>query len=300
MSLKRTMIRTLPSAFRKKLIKVLVEDAVRGGESGEMFGLIEECGVMLEDALRKSGTPEGEVKGYAGSPVLRYDVMNGGKAAWNQRRVGAAVDIPNMLSEEEVAYYHWLGQYYGGVGEVVELGPWLGCSTVHLAVALRAGLERSGRKVHVFDDFVWRSDWMDQYLRPQDPPKPGGYEDFQPIFEHFVSEVRGLLEVTKAKIADYDGNERLPAVTWCGKPVELLVADCGRTVKANQSWYDVFSPSFIPDRTLVVMQDWRLHRERPRKAYNQTQLFTAMLPKLELVHETSDGGIGTFLYRGER
>jgi hypothetical protein len=171
---------------------------------------------------------------------------------------------------------------------------------VHLAVALRAGLERSGRKVHVFDDFVWRSDWMDQYLRPHDPPKPGRYEDFQPIFEHFVSEVRGLLEVTKAKIADYDGNEWLPSVTWCGKPVELLVADCGRTVKANQSWYDVFSPSFIPDRTLVVMQDWRLHRERPRKAYNQTQLFTAMLPKLELVHETSDGGIGTFLYRGER
>lgn len=46
------------------------------------------------------------------------------------------------------------------------------------------------------------------------------------------------------------------------------------------------------------MQDWRLHRERPRKWYNQTKDFTDKNPSLELIHEIKDGGIATFLYRG--
>jgi hypothetical protein len=78
----------------------------------------------------------------------------------------------------------------------------------------------------------------------------------------------------------------------------MIIVDCGRTIKANQGWYDIFSGSFIPDKTLIVMQDWRVHRERPRLAFNQTLEFTLMNPRMELVHEISDGGIATFLYRG--
>jgi predicted O-methyltransferase YrrM len=69
-----------------------------------------------------------------------------------------------MISPEECKYYRWLGRFFTGAGAVVELGPWLGCSTVHIL----AGLERSpgfrDRRLHVFDDFVWRSSWMDRHL----------------------------------------------------------------------------------------------------------------------------------------
>lgn len=43
----------------------------------------------------------------------------------------APVTVPGMLTDEERRYYQWIGRFYAGVGEVVELGCWLGCSTLH-------------------------------------------------------------------------------------------------------------------------------------------------------------------------
>jgi hypothetical protein len=42
----------------------------------------------------------------------------------------------------------------------------------------------------------------------------------------------------------------------------------------NEAWYNHFKSSFIPGRTLIVMQDWRTHREVPRKSFNQTLMFS--------------------------
>lgn len=79
----------------------------------------------------------------------------------------------------------------------------------------------------------------------------------------------------------------------------MMFIDCGRTYEANQAWYAAFSSSFIPGGTLLVMQDWRLHRELPFKWYNQTLNFTeAKGEALLLIHELRDGGVGTFLFRG--
>lgn len=42
------------------------------------------------------------------------------------------VDISGMISEEECRYYCYIGKFYSGKGEVVELGPWLGRSTFYI------------------------------------------------------------------------------------------------------------------------------------------------------------------------
>jgi hypothetical protein len=48
------------------------------------------------------------------------------------------------------------------------------------------------------------------------------------------------------------------------------------------------------------MQDWRLWREIPEKWFNQTKQFTDSKSHLmEEIHEVSDGGIATFLYKGK-
>jgi hypothetical protein len=79
-----------------------------------------------------------------------------------------------------------------------------------------------------------------------------------------------------------------------------MYIDCERTLQANEGWFEIFSPSFMPDVTLLIIQDWGLHRERPRQSYNQTLWFTEAHPELELVHELREGNIATFLYRGDR
>jgi hypothetical protein len=127
--------------------------------------------------------------------------------------------------------------------------------------------------------------------------KVENHADFRHLFEKYAEEVLPRLNVTRARISDYDGNEAVPRIAWDGAPIEMMYIDCGRTIQANEGWFEIFSPSFIPDVTLLIMQDWRLHRERPRRFINQTNLFTAAHPELELVHEVQDGGIAAFLYR---
>ena len=59
--------------------------------------------------------------------------------------------------------------FYSGTGEIVELGPWLGSSTFHLISGLENNpyFKTQNKRIHVYDDFVWRSEWMDPFLPNQ-------------------------------------------------------------------------------------------------------------------------------------
>jgi len=87
---------------------------------------------------------------------------------------------------------------------------------------------------------------------------------------------------------------------WSGAPVELLFVDCGRTLAINDAWYKAMHRSFIPGRTLVVLQDWGTHKEVPWRWNNQMEHFVAGKGEaLELVHELREGSVGTFLFCGD-
>lgn len=207
-----------------------------------------------------------------------------------------ACGIPGMISVEECKYYAWLGRFFTGAGEVIELGPWLGRSTVHIVTGLRRSRPFRGRKLHVVDDFVWRSSWMDRHY-PGSPPADG--ECFRPLFERHAEAVLGDVAVAQQRICEAEGNGHVPALSWSAGPIELLYVDCGRTLEVNEAWFAVLSPWFIVDRTLIVMQDWQTYRETPIQPYNQTKRFTdGKGASLELVHELRAGCVGTFLYRG--
>jgi hypothetical protein len=206
--------------------------------------------------------------------------------------------IPGMISNEECKYYYYIGKFYSGRGEVVELGPWLGKSTFHILEGLKDNPNFRNKKLHVFDDFVWRGSWMDDKVSSEE--RLENHQDFRFLFEKYTASFRNQMLVEKRKIALYDGNETVPLLEWEKGPVEIMYVDCGRTFEANQGWYDKFRRSFIRDRTLIIMQDWRLHREVPVKWYNQTKQFTdSKGDEIQLIHEVEDGGLATFLFRGK-
>lgn len=69
-------------------------------------------------------------------------------------------------------------------------------------------------------------------------------------------------------------------------------------MQVNDAWWGIFSGSFIPDETLIAMQDWQLYKQQPARPYNQTKLFTdSKGSSLELVHELLDGALASFIYR---
>jgi hypothetical protein len=186
-----------------------------------------------------------------------------------------------MITEEEAQYYEYIGPLYAGHGEAIELGCWLGKSTKYIIRGLRKSPSFSNKTLHVFDDFVWRHGYMDKWT--QDVRLPN-HSDFRPIFEQFVQDILPDLTVTRARIVDFDGNEHLPRIEWDGRPIEIMYIDCGATIEVNERWFETFSSGFIPDLTLLIMQDWGTHRARPRLPFHQTLLFTMAHPEMELIH----------------
>jgi hypothetical protein len=256
----------------------------------------EENQLALEDKVRQLKFSGKTISLSAGRTSFQTWIMED-HAPWKARSP-RLVDMPGMISDEEIQYYDYIGSIYEGRGEVIELGPWLGRSTRHIIQGLRENRNFIGKKLHVFDDFVWRPDWMDQYV--SDSERLPKHADFRFLFDRYVQEISTDLDVTCGKIVDYDGNEFLPKIRWDQhRPVEMMYIDCGRTMQVNQSWFEIFSPSFVKDVTLLIMQDWRLHRERPRRSYNQTNYFTEAHPELELVHEVQTGGLAAFLFRSD-
>lgn len=254
--------------------------------------------VMVNDKIRRLSIPQTSCKEFVsfdGRKELQRSIQNQ-RSPWSGLRIDV-VDIPGMISDEEAQYYNYICDYYTGGGEVVELGPWLGKSTYYITKALIKNPYFKGHKLNIFDDFIWRADWMNDYLPHEEKLKDG--VDFQYLFEKYTSDISNYVDVKKRKFVTYGGNDHVEQLKWDGAPIEIMYIDCGRTIEANEAWYKIFSKSFIPGKTLLIMQDWRLHRQVPVQWYNQTKLFTeSKMDKLEMIHELISGDIATFLYHG--
>ncbi len=253
---------------------------------------------LFDDTLRKVESSHMRVpaiRSFDGRDTLRVSIMQE-RALW-KLCPAKELEMPGMITTEESQYYTYVGRFFSGMGEAVELGPWLGRSTHYILDGLKPNSHFAGRRLHVFDDFIWRPSWMNEYV--SEPERLGNHQDFRPLFDKYTADIASDLHVERVKITDYDGNESLPVLTWPDKPIEILYVDCGRTVAANEGWYAVLQKCFVPNRTLIVMQDWRMHREIPSKFFNQTKQFTdSKGAQLDLIHEVNDGGVATFLYRG--
>ena len=264
--------------------------------SGEKHDL-ELLNLKIEDKLRilkNNYLPDFERYDHSGKNKLKRWVMNK-KAPWTLINP-PSFKITGVLTREEIQYYHYITEFFTGEGEVVELGPWLGLSTHHLISSLTKNPNFNEKQLHVYDDFIWRSNWMDQHLNVKEE-LPGNYQDFFHLFTKSTHSIKEKIRVNKGKFSNAPGNEHIAQIEWLGSPIEMIIVDCGRTFKVNEGWYKIYSKYFIPGKTLIIMQDWRLHRQRPRKPFNQTLQFTEMHPELDMIHEICNGGTATFLYK---
>src|SRR5687768_8016221 len=74
--------------------------------------------------------------------------------------------VYGMTSIEEQNYFRRYTQdIYSGVGEIVDLGCWLGSTTIPLAQGLRKNYKIStkGKRIHAYDLFVWET-WMNSHM----------------------------------------------------------------------------------------------------------------------------------------
>jgi hypothetical protein len=121
-----------------------------------------------------------------------------------------------MTSATERAYFYWYArQVYTGRGDIVDLGCWLGSTTIPLARGLsenaRQGLSR--RIIHAYDDFVWKTH-MERSVRGT--RFAGLHNDGDSFLETYAREVAPWRERIQTHAED------LRSTTWKGNDIELL------------------------------------------------------------------------------
>lgn len=181
---------------------------------------------------------------------------------------------PGMISAAECRYLYWLtSTQLSGAGHLVEVGSWLGRSTLHLA----AGLSRSGHsaELHCFDGFTWA---------PSDPGKsdlplkPG--DNFQSYFEANVSPYRELITPHRTRIAN---------IAWSGAPIDVLFLDAPKKLPEITRCLEVFGPSLIPGKSIIAIQDYQYF-----PAYALAACLYSLRDRLELIHVVVDGSTVAF------
>ena len=159
-------------------------------------------------------------------------------------------ELLGMTSKTEQDYLaHYGAKLYGGQGEIVDLGCWLGSTTIPLTKGLRKNpaFLAFERKVYAYDLFIW-FDWMN--------PSVAGTNLFGKFVEgeNFVDEFRKRIDRYESSIEVRAGD--LKEIGWSGGKIEFLLVDAMKNWDLSNAIVSDFYPSLIAGQSLVFHQDF--------------------------------------------
>ncbi|MBD2134000.1 hypothetical protein H6F47_16560 [Sphaerospermopsis sp. FACHB-1094] len=160
-------IRYICVRFTKRIILNCLQMLPFATLSG-IENLILSLRICLQESIRIKQTPLKSsnlpvIQSYNEDEKLSISILDR-NAPWHSTSLKQDVKIPGMITLSEKQYYLYLGRFYSGFGSIIELGPWLGLSTYYLVSSLLNNPNFKSQKIDVYDDFIWRSSWMDKWL----------------------------------------------------------------------------------------------------------------------------------------
>ncbi|MGH1370261.1 MAG: hypothetical protein ACRBCL_16745 [Maritimibacter sp.] len=187
--------------------------------------------------------------------------------------LGAAQNVPTMLSHEEALLYFWLtSKWARGVGAIVDLGCFVGGSTARFAAgAKQAGLTSD---IHTYDRFGVSQGLRDEVLYP------AGVTPFEG--NSSLPAVRELLAPWAEQLTFHKGD--IEDNGWIGEPIEILAMDASKSTASQDQMARDFFPHLIPGQSVVIHQDF-LHWRQPWIAAQMALMAECFVP---LTHVTSD------------
>ncbi|MGH9372664.1 MAG: class I SAM-dependent methyltransferase [Vicinamibacterales bacterium] len=155
-----------------------------------------------------------------------------------------------MLTLNEQAYLRWYAKRrYTGRGEIVDLGCWLGSSTMPLALGLRdnRAVPVHRQVIHAYDIFRWE-DWMDESVKGTS--LEGRYRAGDSFLDEFQRRTAPWSTMVRPYAAD------LRAIGWTGGDIEFLFIDAMKSWDLTNSILKTFFPALIPGFSVIVHQDF--------------------------------------------
>ncbi len=151
-----------------------------------------------------------------------------------------------MTTGEEQEYLlQYARDEYTGSGAIVDLGSWLGSTTIPLA----RGLKEAGapqRIVHSYDTFVWHP-WMDRYA--------GDLAGRFRQGDSFLPEFQRRLGPLAARVRVHPGD--LTVTKWADGPIEFLLVDAMKNWPLCSAISREFLAAVIPGAGQVMHQDFK-------------------------------------------
>jgi hypothetical protein len=154
----------------------------------------------------------------------------------------------SMMAQEEQDYlYHFAKQDYAGEGAIVDLGCWLGSSTIALAKGLQAHdrAELRNTTIHSFDLFRWDAS-MNLFVQDSAIKLNQG--------ESFLPEYLKQIAPWKDQVQVYEGDLR--EFPWTAGAIEFLFIDAMKSWELANGIIQKYFGSLIPGRSIVYHQDY--------------------------------------------
>jgi hypothetical protein len=157
-----------------------------------------------------------------------------------------------MVTDDELAFLeHYARWTYTGQGLIVDLGCWLGATTLALARGVSANpAPRRARPIEAIDRFVWEG-WMTPIAQALGVPRayqPG--DDFLEDTRALLGPYAPLVTLTQANLLEKPAGR---------VPVEFLFIDAMKSWDLANAIARGFFPRLTPGRSLVVQQDFGYH-----------------------------------------
>ncbi|HEU0143244.1 MAG TPA: class I SAM-dependent methyltransferase, partial [Nitrososphaera sp.] len=165
---------------------------------------------------------------------------------WNDKNLlipQEVFSVTSMLTHEEKRMLYYLAlNYYSAQGAILDMGSFLGGSTICFAAALQQrALDET--LIHSYDLFRLGQFELENYFK-HSPPKDLKTRE---IFDTNLKNYHSLLQVHEGDILSF---------SWEKGPIELLFIDIAKNYKVFDHILLSYLPSLIPSVSLVIMQDY--------------------------------------------
>src|SRR5215813_12985705 len=156
--------------------------------------------------------------------------------------------VVGMIKGEERA---WLRNYaasrYTGSGAIVDLGCFVGSSTIALADGLRDNRKHADAKVHAYDRFLWDEFLQEWWAKKGFPPPRVSGDSLLPEFLRRTAPWKEQIVVHQ---------EDLNGARWDKTAIEFLFIDAMKSSQLAEAIARAFFPYLIPGVSHIAHQDF--------------------------------------------
>jgi hypothetical protein len=163
------------------------------------------------------------------------------------RKLGKTWKFGMTRGEEQ----HWLRTYaaqsYSGAGAIVDLGCFLGATTISLAEGLALNEQAASKQIHAFDLFLW-GEGYETWAKGRE------VEGLFAVGSSFLPEFLRRTREWRDYIVVHEGD--LSRARWEGGPIEFLFIDAMKSPRLASAIASNFFPHLIPGKSYIAHQDF--------------------------------------------